>query len=184
MFRALVFLVLIAAACAAPAQQMFKCKQPDGAISYQQLACSGSAQKQALKIHAPTPPTPVQTRRMVQAFDPETGVPTDAWIDGPAPPSGPTYTTREFRTVVDPRTGIPRQALVDVQHAVPVPRAPIAPQTVPQEPLPDRYNSDIHMSGQTEHRDKSNYYRPSDTERRNNSTYERNRCRLLKGNGC
>lgn len=161
MFRALVLLVLFAST-AAPAQQMFKCKQPDGTISYQQLACSGSAQKQELKIHAPPPPTPVQTRRMVQAFDPETGVPTEAWIDGPAPPSGPTYTTREFRTVVDPRTGIPRRALVDMQHAVPVPA-----------PAPTRRQGlQFSQPGQ--------YYAPEPQERAGNSTYEKAKCRVAR----
>lgn len=103
MGKALVFLVLAAIATALPAQQMFKCKQADGTISYQQLPCAESAQRQELNIHAPPPPTPVQTRRMVQAFDPATGVPTFAWIDGPAEPSGDFYITREFRTVVDPQ---------------------------------------------------------------------------------
>lgn len=185
MGRVLVFLVLAAIATALPAQQMFKCKQADGTISYQQLPCAESAQRQELNIYAPPPPTPVQTRRMVQAFDPATGVPTFAWIDGPAEPSGDFYITREFRTVVDPMTGIPRQALVDVRH--PVSRRPSTPRqdpTAPEEPMDERYNPGIYLNDRTENRDKSNYYRPSDTERRNNSTYEKNRCRLLKGNGC
>jgi hypothetical protein len=182
MGRWLVFVVLIAIAWAAPAQKMFKCKQDDGVTSYQQLPCATADQQQDLKIVAPPPPTPVQTRRMVQAFDPGTGAPTEAWHDGPAPPNGAFYITREFRTVVDPQTGIPREALVDVRR--PVPQPPVPPrarQTTPQAPLPERYNSDIHMSGRTEYRDQSNYYRPSDTDRRNNSAYERARCRALAG---
>jgi len=50
--------------------------------------------------------------------------------------------------------------------------------------MDERYNPGIYLNDRTENRDKSNYYRPSDTERSNNSTYEKNRCRLLKGNGC
>lgn len=157
-----VFLVLAAIATALPAQQMFKCKQADGTISYQQLPCAESAQRQELNIHAPPPPTPVQTRRMVQAFDPETGIPTEAWIDGPAPPIGQTYTTREFRTVVDPQTGIPRQALVDVQHAVPAPRS--------NPPPSGKRNLQFSPPGE--------YYNPDAQERSENSTYEKARCRV------
>ena len=136
MVKVWMFLVLAAIATSLPAQQMFKCKQEDGTISYQQLPCAESAQRQELNIYAPPPPTPVQTRRMVQAFDPETGLPTEAWIDGPAPPTGPAYTTREFRTVADPQTGAQREALVDVQHPV---AQPPPPRPAPPRPR-SRYN--------------------------------------------
>lgn len=59
-------------------------------------------------------------QRMVEAYSPQTGVPTQAWSNVPAPPtSGPTYTAREMTQVVDPATGIPREAWVDVVRPVP-----------------------------------------------------------------
>lgn len=172
MGRALVFVVLIAIAWAAPAQKMFKCKQDDGVTSYQQLPCATADQQQDLKIVAPPPPTPVQTRSMVQAFDPGTGAPTEAWHDGPAPPNGAFYITREFRTVVDPQTGIPRQALVDVRNPVPQPPAHVYPQNMQPRKRPLQFSP-------TEH-----YYSPDAQERAENSVYEKAKCRATSGRPC
>jgi len=135
--RTLMVLLLLLVTGIAPAQTLVKCTQADGSIAYQQTACAGGAQER-VDVYAPPPPTPApQERRMVQAFDPATGVPHEAWVDGPAPPNGAFYITREFQTVVDPQTGIQRQELVDVRN--PVPTAPRTYSTPPPKPR-SRYN--------------------------------------------
>jgi hypothetical protein len=164
MSRVLLTVALIATACVSHAQNVKKCTQADGSVAYQTDDCGGGAVQETLDIDAtPLPPAPPM-RRMVQAFDPATGVPTEAWIDGPAPPSGANYTTREFRTVVDPQTGMPRQALVDVQHAVPA--APPAPQA-------DRYSSPGYAPPTPQSPRPRTRYNDGD-----NSTYEKAKCKV------
>lgn len=159
MFKAWLVLVLMLVAGGAQAQRVVKCTQADGSVVYQQTACAGGAAESTVK---PPPPPPTPTRSMVQAFDPETGVPTNAWMDGPAPPSGAFYITREFRTVTDPVTGEQRQALVDVRHPVP------SPQSRPRE----LRNRRLQFSPE------GRYYSPDARERAGNSTYEKARCRV------
>lgn len=129
----LLLLMMVVVAGVAPAQTVVKCTQADGSVAYQQTACTGGAQEK-VDVYAPPPPTPV--RRMVQAFDPATGVPTEAWMDGTTEPSGATYTTREMRQVFDPNTGIPREAWVDVTR--PVPGA--TRRALPRQKPPSRYD--------------------------------------------
>lgn len=100
-------------------------------------------------------------QRMVEAYSPQTGVPTEAWSNVPAPPtSGPTYTTREMRQVFDPATGVPREAWVDVVKPVPgysprprraaTPAAP-APYTVTPVQPPTEYQAEYQGYTSTEY---------------------------------
>lgn len=186
MMRMVMVVVLMVVAGGVQAQRVVKCTQADGSVAYQQTSCATSDAQEALTVKAPPPPTPVHTRRMVQAFDPATGVPTEAWIDGPAPPDGGFYITREFRTVVDPQTGRPREAWVEERHALPQPPAHVYPQRAPEQPpdlppMPKRYNPERSYNAAQD----DNYYRPSDSERRKNGIYERQRCIALgKGPDC
>lgn len=165
--RTLMVLLLMMVAGVAPAQTVVKCTQADGSVAYQQTACAGGAQEQ-MDVYAPPPPTPV--RRMVQAFDPVTGAPTEMWMDGPAPStSGATYTTREMQQVFDPATGTPHQMWVDVTHPVPV---------APRSSSPRRERG-LQFS------QPGSYYNPGQQERANNSVYERSRCKNMSSNrGC
>lgn len=166
MLRVLSAVALMAMACASQAQNVKKCTQADGSVAYQTDDCGGGAVQETLDIDAtPLPPAP-QMRHMVQAFDPATGVPREAWADGPAPPPGATYTTREFRTVVDPQTGIPRQALVDVQNAVPA--APPAPRA-------DRYSSPGYAPQTPKLPPPRTRYNDGDV-----STYEKAKCKVKR----
>ena len=146
-----VFVVLMLVAMVAPAQNVVKCTQADGSVAYQTGACSAGATQETMHIDAtPVPPRPPE-RRMVQAFDPATGMPTEALSDVTPVPGGPTYTTREMQQVFDPATGMPREALVDVTRPVPQRRLqPIQPRTR----QPTRYESN------------------------GNSTYEKAKCRV------
>ena len=160
-----VFVVLMLAALAAPAQRVVKCTHADGSVAYQQSSCDSSASSEALDVK-PVPQINSNEKRFVQTHDPYTGqVNGNAWIDVPGTSGGPTYTTREFRQVNDPYTGQVRNAWVDVEKPVPEYR----PQTVRRTPpMPARAQAP-----------QPSYYQPSDKERRRNSAYENNRCRML-----
>lgn len=168
-----VFVVLMLAALAAPAQRVVKCTHADGSVAYQQSSCDSSASSEALDVK-PVPQINSNEKRFVQTHDPYTGqVNGNAWIDVPGTSGGPTYTTREFRQVNDPYTGQVRDAWVDVEKPVPG-YTPPPVQRAP--PMPPRYNPDRVYNPPG-----GNYYQPSDRERRRNSQYEANRCRLLGG---
>jgi len=163
--RTLMVLLLMMVAGTAPAQTVVKCTQADGSVAYQQTACAGGAQEQ-VDVYAPPPPTPV--RRMVQAFDPVTGAPTEMWIDGPAPSTaGATYTTREMKQVFDPATGVPHEMWVDVEHPV------------PQEPRARRYAAPQPRMAPRARGTEHSYYQPGAAERRQNAQYEKARCQVV-----
>lgn len=172
--RTLIVFLLMMVAGMAQAQKVVKCTMADGSVAYQQTSCSTDAAREALDVK-PVPQINTNEKRFVQTHDPYTGqVNGNAWIDVPGTSGGPTYTTREFQQVNDPYTGQVRNAWVDVERPVPGYKPPAVRK---KPPMPARYNPDRSYN----RAQGGNYYRPKDSERRRNSQYEANRCRLLGG---